>query len=156
MSLKVSFFLSKKRLKSGSHGEKTVNFWIFFIQKKKSEKNTFFWFPPINKTFFKKYEKWPLASKKSTKNGPKNWELHTWVCRFDQKMAIFRCFWNPLMLTTEKKNEKWPKNEHPFFFPIPRFFDFPSAGILMTSRRVVRRPFPFGWKKQQLLSLLIF
>ena len=122
---KYRFFLSKKWLKSGSHGEKPVNFWIFLIPQKKKWKNHFFLFPPINKTFFKNHEKWPLASNRSTKSGPKNWEFHTWVCRFDQKMAIFRCFQNPPMLTTEKKpkmTQNWVDLKHFLHFSFLGFF----------------------------------
>ena len=74
MSSKVSIFLlPKKWPKIGSHGEKTVNFWIFLIKKKKW-KTTFFFVSTHKQDFFKKHEKWPLASNRSTKRGSKKSE----------------------------------------------------------------------------------
>ena len=97
MSSKVSFFLSRKRLKSGSHGEKTTNFEIFLKKKQSEKKKHFFLVSAHKRDFFQKTRKNIFSVQQIDKN------LKSEISGFDNF------------------SENWifPFN---FFFPIPIFF----------------------------------
>ena len=108
--------------------QKTTKKWLsqwekckfldFLKKKKKVKKNTFFWSPPINETFFKKHKKWALASKKSTFSGSKKKWVKVVVHGFFPKMAIFE---RMPMLTTPKKTQKM-KNVKKIFSSTEKFW----------------------------------
>ena len=124
---------------------------IFLIENKKCEKHTFFRSPPLNETFVKKHEKWPLASNRSTFKGPKNRELHTWMSMPKLiKNGRFWPFWSIRAWNGRKLTKKWVQKMSDIFF---QYQDFSKSRYWRFFFKTRFCPCPFGresryWRKK--------